>query len=236
MLSRFIEAYEKFDELQELAKKAKQGRKGLQFGLSANVLDAGIIVKKCWDSLEKNTISACFIHARCLPHLPDEVGSGEGRDYRTQLERRTVTDICGIFSKFSLEPSHLEKLESMGLAELTEVIHKEGAVSGAGIIEKWLNLEVDPEIIAAQEIEFFNELNDTLDLSSLNEAEASSSLLMDIEPSPSSPPTPVNHIAHLSEETIKNMLLKYSLAAIEKNIEDPILLGLAHGIRSHLSK
>ncbi|KZS00130.1 Uncharacterized protein APZ42_003704 [Daphnia magna] len=239
MLTRYIDAYEKFDELQELAKKAKQGRKGLQFGLSANVLDAGQIVKKCWECLESTTISACFIHSRCLPHLPDEIGFGEARDYRTQLQRRTITDICDIFSNFSIEPCNLNKLESLGLGELTEIIHKEGASSGAGLIERWLHLEADPEVVAAQEVECFNEVSDNFDRSISNEAEAEAeaSSLMNVEPPPSPPnPVSVNSIANLSDETIKSMLLKYCVAAIEKNIEDPVLLGLAQGIRSHLTK
>ncbi|EFX68993.1 hypothetical protein DAPPUDRAFT_114086 [Daphnia pulex] len=168
MLSSFVASYEKFEELQELAKKAKQGRKGLQFGHSVHVLDAGRIIKKCWDSLDEKTISACFIHARCLPHLPTEI-SVDGREYRTQAERRVVRDICTMFSEFSLDQNNLEKLESLGLSELTEVIHKEGVSNGEEMVRRWLHLESDPEVLAAQEEEIFNEVNETFDLSTLTE-------------------------------------------------------------------
>lgn len=133
----------------------------------------------------------------------------------------------------------MNKLESLGLGELTEIIHKEGASSGAGLIERWLHLEADPEVVAAQEVECFNEVSDNFDRSISNEAEAEAeaSSLMNVEPPPSPPnPVSVNSIANLSDETIKSMLLKYCVAAIEKNIEDPVLLGLAQGIRSHLTK
>ncbi len=114
---------------------AKQGSKGLQFGHSSNVLDAGRIIKICWDSLDEKTISACFIHARCLPHLPDEI-SVDGREYRSQAERRVVRDICTMFYQFSLDPNNLGKLDFLGLSELREVIHKKGVSNGEDIMKR----------------------------------------------------------------------------------------------------
>jgi hypothetical protein len=89
-----------------------------------------------------------------------------------------------------------------------------------------------PEIIAAQEEETFNEINETFDLSTLNEQDAIS-IIMNVDIPPPFPP-PMAFTLSLSEETIKNMLLKYSNAAISSNIQDPVLLALSRGIRDHL--
>ena len=208
--------------------QAKQGRKGLQFGQSANVLDAGRIIKKCWDALEENTISACFIHARCLPHLPSEINK-DGQEYRKQAERLVVKDICNMFSHFTIDTNNLEKLDSLGLFDLTEVIQKEGVFNGEKMVKRWLYLESDPEVIAAQEEETFNEINETFYLSTLNEQDAIS-MILDVDVPPSSPP-PSGFT--LSEQTIKNMLFKYCNAAIDSNIQDPVLLALSRGMRDH---
>ncbi len=157
----------------------------------------------------------------------------DGREYRTQAERRVVRDICTMFSEFSLDPNNLEKLESLGLSELTEVIQKEGVSNGEEMVRRWLHLESDPEVLAAQEEEIFNEVNETFDLSTLTEQEAIS-MILEADIPPPSPPNPAKFT--LSEDTIKNMLLKYSNAAIESNISDPVLLALSRGIRDHLSK
>jgi hypothetical protein len=57
---------------------------------------------------------------------------------------------------------------------------------------------------------------------------------MEVDIPPPFPPNPA--IFTLSEDTIKNILLKYSNAAIESNKSDPVLLALSRGIRDHLSK
>ena len=41
MIGEPIQSYNYFDELRSKAQLAKNGRKGLKFGMSANVLDAG---------------------------------------------------------------------------------------------------------------------------------------------------------------------------------------------------
>jgi len=72
-----------------------------------------------------------------------------------------------MFYQFSLDTNNLEKLDSLGLIDLTEVIQKKGVFNGKQMVKRWLYLESDPEVIAAQEEETFNEINETLDLSTL---------------------------------------------------------------------
>ncbi len=59
-------------------------------------------------------------------------------------------------------------------------------------------------------------------------------MILEADIPPPSPPNPA--IFTLSEDTIKNILLKYSNVAIESNISDLVLLALSRGIRDHLSK
>nr|CAH0108968.1 unnamed protein product [Daphnia galeata] len=70
MLSKFIEAYEDIEHMQQLASQAKKGRKGLNLGCPANILDAGQIIRQSWDNLSASTILNCWRHSKCLSHLP----------------------------------------------------------------------------------------------------------------------------------------------------------------------
>ena len=90
-------------------------------------------------------------------------------------------------------------------------------------------MESDHEVIAAQEEESANEINEIFDLSTLSEVEAVS-IIMDVDiPPPSSSPPSNSELFTLSEATIKSMLLKYSNAVIASNINDPVLLALLRG-------
>lgn len=70
MLSKSIEAYEDIERMQQLDSQAKKGRKGLNLGCPANILDAGQIIRQSWDNLSASTILNCWRHSKCLSHLP----------------------------------------------------------------------------------------------------------------------------------------------------------------------
>jgi len=57
VINRLIIAYDQSDALREEARAAKKGTKGLKYGASATVLDAGQIVHACWESLLPSAIS-----------------------------------------------------------------------------------------------------------------------------------------------------------------------------------
>jgi hypothetical protein len=87
------------------------------------------------------------------------------------------------------------------LAELTEVIPTEGFLNGQEMVTRWLHLESDPEVIAAQEEESANEINEIFDLSTLSEVEAVS-MIMDVDIPLPSPPPSNSELFTLSEATI----------------------------------
>ncbi len=178
--------------------------------------------------MEPTAISSCFVHARCLPHLQYQICEG-GREYRTKAERSFIKDICSLFDGFSLEPTNVGKLESLGLADLTEAIIQDGP-TGEEMVRRWLHLESDPEVIAAQEEEIIADISQSFDLSA---SATASTMDMDITVE-SQPDISTSTEFTLSERTIKNLLLKYSQAAIASNISDPVLLALTKGIESHL--
>ncbi|KZS21203.1 Uncharacterized protein APZ42_011917, partial [Daphnia magna] len=93
--------------------------------------------------------------------------------------------IYHILSNFLLEPRNFKK--PLGLGEFTEVMHKEGALCRVEVIGRWFHLENDAEIVAAQEVEYFNKISDIFDQFIFNGAGASSSE-MDVEPLPPPPP------------------------------------------------
>lgn len=61
VINRLIIAFDHTEELREEARTAKKGTKGLKYGASATVLDAGQIVHLCWESLEPSAISGKII-------------------------------------------------------------------------------------------------------------------------------------------------------------------------------
>lgn len=98
------------------------------------------------------------------------------------------------------------------------------------MFRRWLHLESDPEVIAAQEEEIIADINQSFDLS----ASATDST-MDMDTTVASQPDiSTSTELTLSEQTIENMLLKYSQASIASNISVPVLLALTKGIKSHL--
>jgi len=73
MVTALVKAYSgDVEKLIEEAKKAKQGRKGLKVGCNAHVLDAAILVKKCWDTLAPSVIQNCWSHSKCLPSVDND--------------------------------------------------------------------------------------------------------------------------------------------------------------------
>lgn len=68
MVARLVKAYSgDFDKLKKTADEAKAGYKGLDMGCKANVLDAAILIDKCWNSLTSSAIANCWKHANILP-------------------------------------------------------------------------------------------------------------------------------------------------------------------------
>jgi hypothetical protein len=110
---------------------------------------------------------------------------------------------------------------------------------GEAIVSKWLDLETDPEVLASEELELFEEIEKNLDSNSLLNVEMSESTPIDdltLSPTRSLSLLVSDDVNfNVSEETTKNMLLKYSLSAI-KNVKDPVLLAMAEGMRSFLGQ
>ncbi len=68
MVERLVQAYSgDIEKLKKAADEAKAGYKGLDMGCKANVLDAAILIDKCWSSLNASAIANCWKHAKILP-------------------------------------------------------------------------------------------------------------------------------------------------------------------------
>jgi hypothetical protein len=125
----------------------------MSFGCSANVLDTARLVKKSWDSITVETIESCWVHSKCLPHLTNEICANGGLEYKKQIQRKVVQDICFLLTNMSI--SNRDKLVSI----IPEIKNDR---DGENVVSRWLDLESDPEILALEEIELFEAIEKNL--------------------------------------------------------------------------
>jgi len=86
------------DDLREKAKSVANGKKGLAYGLPANVLDAAILLKQAWDELPASVIAGCWSRSKCLSMMKTAALVSDNREYCSQLSKEAITDICNLFS------------------------------------------------------------------------------------------------------------------------------------------
>ena len=131
LLRESVEAYSKIVELRVQANKLKKGRKGLKVGCQATILDASNILSKCWNELEPATIIGCWIHSKCLPHTPQEIGE-QNREYRSQ--HHAVKEICQLFSSIDVNEESSANHTLMELKEIAIVLNRDGHEKGSKIL------------------------------------------------------------------------------------------------------
>lgn len=151
MRSKFIDAYDNIEKLQQLASQAKKGRKGLNVGCYATILDAAVILKESWDNLPASAILGCSRHVQCLSHLPDR-SSSESRPTPIATKQNAVQKICDALAKFACnDSSQLSVIDKLGLFNLVTV-EKEKEEAVPGVVHRWISLEEDPEIVATDDL------------------------------------------------------------------------------------
>ncbi len=216
MLLKFIEAYEDIERMQQSASQAKKGRKGLNLGCPANILDAGQIIRYSWDNLSESTILNCWRHSKCLSHLP-EPSTPEAR------------------------PANYKEVESI-VRELTEAISNVHISAGfsdlidgneAHLVKRWISLEDDPEIVASDDLLLASEVDEFLNASVAE-------TLISISPCDSHLISQGDRditdwdVTSDPETELRLNLLKYASEAISMPINDPVLLELAKKLRDHI--
>lgn len=222
MLSKFVEVYDdRIDQLEQLASQAKKGRKGLNVGCPAHILDAGIIIKQCWENLAPSSILGCWRHAKCLSHLPSPE-SNESRPTVSKEQLYTIQDLCSKLCNLSINPEAVSRLNEIGLSDLVS-----GGEEISEAVSRWMNLEDDPEVIASDDLMLVDEVENSL-LQSLNDSHA------DGMESFENFSVDIVEIESEAESEVRLNLLKYATEAIDIQISDPVLLELANKIRSHI--
>ena len=145
MLSKFIEAYADFEQLQQRASVTKKGRKGLDLGCSATVLDAAVLIKQSWDGLSTSAVLNCWRHSRCIPHLPSPPSPTPGAS-SSSVTRTAIEDLTS-----ALTDVHA----SSALSELVDE-------NVSDLLTRWLDLENDPEIVASNDLLLVDEVEASL--------------------------------------------------------------------------
>ena len=156
-----------------------KGRKGLKYGCPAHVLDAAEIFKGCWDRLDPLAVASCWARAKCLPFTETVNISAENRSYKNKVETETLENMCKLFQ--TLHVCQASTLDGLGLDEIFNANPKEqsSAEDRTAILQRWVNIEEDPEIVAAEEIRVFEEIcaefDNSITVSSTNENDQQSS-------------------------------------------------------------
>lgn len=235
LLNKVIEAADHYDELQVLAKDVSAGRKGLKYGCPAHVLDAAEIFKSCWNNLEPSAVASCWTRARCLPHTETVAVSAENRDYKKRIEAETIENMCKLFSGLLCEAS---TMEGLGLDDVVNARYgdaEQHIEDRTGILQRWINIEKDPEVMAADDIRVLEEIRAEFDNSALlsssetdHESCSDTSLLaIDDENMPSDTQPAFNEDDALAQ-IVASSLKVHSIAG---KLDDPVLLDLA--VRMH---
>ena len=90
-----------------------------------------------------------------MPHLTNEICSNGGLEYKKQIQRKVVQDICFLLTNLSI--SNRDKLVSI----IPEIKNDR---DGENVVSRWLDLESNPEILALEEIELFEAIEKKLKL------------------------------------------------------------------------
>ena len=235
LLMRLVETSELSDELAEEASLAKRGRKGLRYGCPATVLDACQLIKKSWDTVTAETVSNCWRHAKILPHSEFSIARAAPRHSGQHLVRSTTEFLCSLLESQTGN-------QSTNLGVIRDVINSmQVSTDRESVIQHWLNLESDPGVIALDDTELVEDIDQTLNstcngINMIDDEHSFSVAENDL--SMNSLDSNTNNCfltkrAH--ENLIKEKLLKYACAAIDANFSDGVLNDLALKIKSHLS-
>jgi hypothetical protein len=218
MLSKFIEAYEDIERMQQLASQAKKGRKGLNLGCPANILDAGQIIRQSWDNLSASTILNCWRHSKCLSHLP-QPSTPEPRPANYKQVELIVRELTEAISNVHI---------SAGFSDLIDG-------NEAHLVKRWISLEDDPEIVASDDLLLASEVDEFLN-ASVAESFISISPCDSHLISQGDWEIITEDIDHISdpETELRLNLFKYASEAISMPVNDPVLLELAKKLRDHI--
>lgn len=143
MLSKFIDAYGDIERLQTLANAAKKGRKGLDLGCPATVLDAAKIIKQCWDAINPSAVVNCWRQSKCLPHLPE---STSHHPNSSAILKEAVQDLS------------LAVCSAPAETGLPDIIDN----NLADFLNRWLHLEQDPDILTSDDLLLAEEVEASL--------------------------------------------------------------------------
>lgn len=127
-------------------------------------------------------------------------------------------------------PRNQEHLESIGLTDVVEILEKSDEEELVNLVERWLDLEEDPEIIAAQDLHLAQSIDNEFDASAVDSSTCSQQQSMSESMSDSLPHAPME-VDEDPGVAAKEAFLKSALAIIEMNINDPVLLAAAQIVK-----
>ena len=157
LLEVMVQCLEDYDRLQLEALKIPQGRRGLQYGQPAHLLDAAILLKECWENLSPSTIVGCFNRSRCFLHaevsIPNEFSSDD-------IAQSNIDQIEILLSRVRLSSS---SSDYCGLGDIIGIYKEEGPQAGAATLKRWISLEDDPEVLASIDQDEMDAIESTFD-------------------------------------------------------------------------
>ena len=113
-------------------------------GCPVQVLEAAEIFKGCWVWLDPLVVASCWARVKCLPFTETVYISAENRSYKNKIETEMLENIC-----------QASTLDGIGLNEIFNAnpTEQSSAEDRTAILQRWVNIKQDPEIVDAETLE-----------------------------------------------------------------------------------
>jgi len=171
--------------------------------------------------VKPSSIIACWRHAECLSDLIDDAANnGAGDPSITATSQKSAeAEICGLFEDLAANTSDTQEIPD-GLVGALHVFSSEGTEKGRKMIQRWLNLENEPDIVVSVSILYAEEVEEVLS------SRDSSTIGGQHE----------EQEVNDEERCARESLLTSANLVLSGSMNDPVLIELAQKVQDHISK
>lgn len=178
---------------------------------------------RVWDELKPESIASCWRHSKCLPN--EEGLNEQDNPHSSESEERESGEIHRLVSSFaaSVDASSMNDIPN-GLQCVLEVFSADGAESCRKMIDRWIDLEQDGEVMTADAVLMSQQIEETISTFYVETQEdhLSSEML---------PPMFSEEARHAKDAVLNSLT---DMFAHHLFLSDPVLCDKAKELRKHL--